>query len=333
MASTDQSHITIIAAALRQLYDPPARQPDEYQLLAGGMSGSFVYEVRLGDMRAVLKVTLPTSPHDALAQARREAWFYERLAPRVPLRVPRPLALDVDEARGIAILLNAYQPSPPAPCWIDRHYVEIASQLGRLHGSFWGKTAGLAAFQWLRPEPRQAMPERCRRASMTWRVMGEREALRDGVIPRRLQTVQRLLERLSALGQPQPIMPPTLCHGDCHTGNILHGSTGEWMWADWQAVHIGSGAEDISFFCQRTLAAGGTLPREAMVDAYRAAIAAEVEDAPAAERIERALAWAELTSWLLDWPPFLTNAPAHLLGHVLDRIDSVVDRLEINVGT
>jgi hypothetical protein len=331
MASTDQSHITIIASALRQLYDPPAPQPDAYKLLAGGMSGSFVYDVRLGDTRAVLKMTLPTSPHVALAQARREAWFYEHLAPRVPLLVPRPLALHVDEARGISILLNAYQPSPPAPRWSDRHYVEIASQLGRLHGSFWGKVAGLAAFQWLRPEPRPAMPVRCRQASMTWRDMGEREALRDGVIPRRLQTVQRLLERLSAREQPPPTMPPTLCHGDCHTGNILHGAAGEWMWADWQAVHIGSGAEDLSFFCQRALAAGGILPREAMVDAYRAAIAAEVEDVPTAERIEHALAWAELTSWLLDWPPYLTNAPAHKLGRVLDRIDSVVDRLEVNV--
>jgi hypothetical protein len=328
MTRNDTSHPTIIAEALQGLKRGPALRPDDYRLLAGGLSGSFVYAIRLAEELVVLKVTLPTSAPALLVQARREASFYQRLAPHVPLHVPRLLAASTSTARGVTVLLGAYQPAPPPPCWADRHYTEIAAQLGQLHGRFWGKADRLRTFRWLRPAPPHALSVRCHQATLAWQSISEREALDDGVMPRRLRAVLGLVARLPAL-DPPPSLPTTLCHGDCHPDNILRGRAGEWIWADWQAVRTGQGSEDLAFFWQRTQVAGGEVHREAMMSAYLTGLEAEGADAPTTRRLEQALAWAELTSWLLEWPPYLAAASPPQLRCVLDRIDDLIERLEI----
>jgi hypothetical protein len=331
MTLGDTAHPEIVAEALRELKQEPALPPDDYQLLAGGISGSFVYEVRLAEELVVLKVTLPTSAPTLLTQARREAAFYEHLAPRVPLHVPRLLRVSDSKAGGVSILLSACQPALPPPCWADGQYTEIAAQLGQLHGRFWGNTDRLWAFRWLRPAPHKSMSVRSHRAIATWRSIKGRDDLDDGAMPGRLRAVLGLLPRLPAL-RPPPPLPTTLCHGDCHPDNILRGQAGEWVWADWQAVRIGQGPEDLAFFWQRAEVVGGAVPREQMLSAYQTGLAAEGADAPTTRQLVQAVAWAEFTSWLLEWPPFLVAAAAPQLGYVLDRIDDLVEQLEIGAA-
>lgn len=329
MTSNDPSHLSLIAEALGDLGQGPALYPDEYRLLAGGLSGSSVYAIHLADERVVLKVTLPTSTPALLVQAGREASFYQRLAQDVPIAVPRLVATSTSKASGVAILLGACEPTPPLTAWTNRDYTDIAAQLGLLHGRFWGKADRLRTFRWLRPAPPTAPSIRYRRAMSAWRVMSERKELDDGMTPRRLQAVPDLMARLSGL-DPPPSLSETLLHGDCHPDNLLQSEAREWIWADWQAVRTGQGPTDLVFFWQRAEMAGGKIPRESMVSAYRTGLVVDGAETPTPDRLELALAWAEFTSWLLDWPPYLAGVSASRLGSVLDRMDDLIERLEIN---
>lgn len=328
LSHDEPSHPTIIAETLLDLKRDPTSRPNDYRLLAGGLSGSFVYAFHLAGERVVLKVTLPASTPALLHQARREAAFYQRLAPDIPLAVPRLLAASPSIAQGVAILLAADRPAPPLPSWTDRHYTEIATQLGQLHGRFWGKADRLRTFRWLRPGVPPALSVRCQQARLAWRVISNRDDLGDSETQRHLRAVPGLVTRLPGIVPPPPL-PDTLCHGDCHPENLLWRGMGEWIWADWQAVRTGQGPEDLTFFWQRAEMAGGDVPREAMLTAYRAGLAIEGAEAPTARQLEQALSWAEFRSWLLDWPPYLAGASASRLGVVLDRIDDLAGRLEI----
>ena len=328
MSHDDSSHPTIISDALRDLDLGQVSPPDAYQLLVEGGSGSSVYAFHIAGEQVVLKVTLPSSPPALLVQARREAGFYRRLAQEIPLAVSRLLAISAPESGSVAILLGAEEPAPPLPLWTERHYRDIATQLGQLHGRFWGAVDRLRTFDWLHPEAPPSLSDTCDEATSTWQFIGMRDDLGDSETRVRLRAIPGLVARLPALGPP-PALPDTLCHGDCHPGNLLRGKSGKWVWVDWQAVRIGAGSEDLAFFWQRAEMADGRVPRETMLDAYLTALEAEGAATPTAHQLERALAWAELRSWLLDWPPYLAHAAAPLLGVVLDRIDDLTGRLRI----
>ncbi len=327
--SNDPSHLSLIAEALGNLGYGPAVSPDEYRLVAGGLSGSSVYAIHLADERVVLKVTLPTSTPALLDQAGREASFYQRLAQDVPLAVPRLVATSTSKASGVAILLGACEPTPPLTVWTDRDYTDIAAQLGQFHGRFWGKADRLRTFRWLHPAPPTAPSIRFRQAMSAWRVMSERKELDDGMTLRRIQTIPDLMARLSRL-DPPPALPETLLHGDCHPDNLLQNQAREWIWADWQAVRTGQGPVDLAFLWQRAEIGGGHVPREAMAREYQTGLEVEGAETPMPDKLELALAWAEFTSWLLDWPPYLAGASACRIGSVLDRMDGLIERLEMS---
>ena len=325
----DRSHRTIIGDAMRDLNQTTDWRTDEYRLLTGGLSGSAVYVLQQAGEPVVLKVTSITSAPELLIQADREVAFYQHLAPGIPLTTPRLLAASSSRASGVAILLAASEPAPLISAWTESQYTEVAAQLGHLHGRFWGRTDRLHAFQWLRPDPPPAVPVRCNHAALVWQSISERDDLNAGMMPRRLRTVIGLVARIPALVAP-PALPKTLCHGDCHPDNLLRDETGGWIWADWQAVGIGQGAADLTFFWQRAEMAGGTVPRDAMLAAYLEGLEVEGADTPTPRQLDQALAWAELTSWLVDWPPFLGGVSSGQLGTVLDRIEDLTRRLVID---
>ena len=127
-----------------------------------------------------------------------------------------------------------------------------------------------------------------------------------------------------------PAMPTTLCHGDLHADNLLRGMGGEWIWADWQEVRLGPGVDDLAFFWARAFAvAGSPPPFDAMVRAYSAELQAVSGTQLEQERLAEALAWAELRSWLVDWPAYLGALPGATVERVLLQIDALIDRLGI----
>jgi Ser/Thr protein kinase RdoA (MazF antagonist) len=321
-------HEALAVAALRRLGRETAAAAPSVRLLAGGLSGSFVYSLDFPDEGAVLKLTLPSGERWAMARARREALFYRDLAARVPVVVPRVLGLDHDEVAGGAVLLAAYAPSTPPDRWTEHDYAQVARQLGRLHATFGDRTAASTMPAWLHAGPR-VTPARCRAAARAWGALGERDDLRDALAPSR-QRLERLVLAIPALDVRSTALPATLCHGDCHAGNLLRGPAGEWVWADWQEVRLGPGVDDLAFFWERAFAATeASPPYDAMVRAYGAGLEAAGGTPMPREELERALAWAELRSWLVAWPFYLGALPASRFERVLRRIETLIEWTEV----
>lgn len=318
----------LVEIALRRLGLERRTTPSTVRLLAGGLSGSSVFLLDLDGESAVLKLTLPGDCGQLMERAHREIRFYRELSSRVPLLVPRALGLDFNETEGATLLLAAYEPSPPPDQWTEQAYIQIAQQLGRFHATFCSESALAALPMWLRPKSHVALAQ-CRHAARQWQALSERADLHQVLEPYR-RRLEGLVMRISEMDLQMVTIPPTLCHGDCHAGNVLRGPTGEWIWADWQEVSLGPGIDDLAFFWQRAFMAADTPPPyDAMVRAYRAGLEAITERLISPKQLERNLAWSELRSWLVDWPGYLRALSTERIARAMQRITTLIDHIKI----
>ncbi len=325
--SNRRGHGTL-AAALRRIGREPAVDSLTSILLVGGLSGSSVHQLEVAGEIMVLKITTPSEDGQPMARARREVWFYRDLAARVPILVPRVLGLDLDERGGAVILLAAYTPSPLPDEWTKCSYVQIARQLGHLHATFIGREAVTTLPSWLRATPKVSIAQ-CRNAARTWRALSDRDDL-SMVFEHYLRKTARLAMRVRTLDARMFTLPTTLCHGDCHAGNLLQGPGGEWIWADWQDVRLGPGEDDLAFFWQRAFVAADTSPPyDAMVQAYGVGLMTGDGVQITFEQLVRAITWAELRSWLVAWPNYLRFLSTEQVERVLQRVDMLIGQLEL----
>jgi aminoglycoside phosphotransferase (APT) family kinase protein len=111
--------------------------------------------------------------------------------------------------------------------------------------------------------------------------------------------------------QPKP-RGPVLVHGDFRLGNLIVGPEGLRAVIDWERVHIGNPAEDLSWLCVKAWRFGadapvaGLGPREELLDAYRAAGGADVS-------LDE-LRWWEILGTLRWGVICMAQAQAHLSG-------------------
>ena len=319
-----EHHAVVVDQALRRLGRAVTLDATSLRLLAGGLSGAAVYRVDLAGAAVVLKITPASVPHGLLLRARHEALFYRDLATRVPVRGPRVLGLAGNSDSGIAILLDAHTPAPPPDAWQEQDFANAAREAGVLHATFRGSTAATLP-GWLRA--RETMTsERCQHAAELWWTLGRRDDLGDAVRPVQPQ-INRLLDQLPERDLRYADLPATLCHGDFHPGNLLRSATGEWIWLDWQDVRFGLGVDDLTFFWQRAFAAMDTSPPYGkMVQAYLDGLQTGNDSLIDPGHLEQELAWSEVRSWLVDWPPFLGFLPPHRVKRIMERISSLLDR-------
>jgi len=95
-------------------------------------------------------------------------------------------------------------------------------------------------------------------------------------------------------------------------------------------VRLGPGVDDLAFFWQRAFVAADTPPPyDAMVQAYAAGLATVDGPPVSREQLDRVLAWAELRSWLVDWPSYLGDLSTVRMERVLQRIDTLTRQLEL----
>lgn len=327
MSECEQSE-SIVTAALRRLGQEPVTTSLSSRLLAGGLSGSSVHSIELAGQAMVLKMTRPSEDRRLLERASQEVRFYRDLAKRVPVMIPDVLGFDVNETEGAILLLAAYTPSPPPHDWAEYQYREVVGELGRFHATFESQANRSRLPDWLRPKPR-VMGAQCQHAVHLWTVLGEQQDLQRFLEPS-LSKIASLVMGVPALDAQTISLPTTLCHGDCHASNLLRGPAGEWIWADWQDVRLGPGVDDLAFFWQRAFVAADTPPPYAtMVRAYRAGLESVDGILIPHQHLERALAWSELSGWLVDWPGFLKALPTARVADVVQRIDSLIGQLEL----
>lgn len=325
---TTGHHNLIAGAMLRLGFDPNALL--DYAVLPGGISGSHTYRLRFPHDDLILKLTAPDSAPFVVERAAREISFYRELAAWIPLCVPRVIALETGPAAGSAILLAACEPTPPASLWSSTHVLEMAGQLGRFHATFWNKTGGLSTFHWLRqPRPATSVGE-IRAALGAWQRLCSQARFATTLTEAFFRWLSQLLERIEAIDGIVHSLPPTLCHGDCHTANLLRAPSGELIWADWQEVGIGRGPEDLSFFFQRATADGAAIDTDAVTATYHAALQAGVGAPVDLDAIHRVTATSELRTRLLYWPAYLTPASTEQVAGVVDRLRLLARQLQLD---
>jgi hypothetical protein len=244
----------------------------------GGQSGAGIFAARTATgAAAYLKVTA------AGPAARRELRFYREVAPVVPVRTP-PLLASLDHEDGVALLLADAGRTHDPGCWPPQRWSELGAALAALHAMP------------VPPEPR-----------WRWRDEGI-SAVGETFWTGRLPELADVVADRARLRAAIDALPPVFVHGDCHTGNLLHGPGGL-VFCDWQSARVGSPAADLAFLSVRAAPTGATVP-PALLDAYLRGSPAD----PTALR--RALIAEELTTFVHHWPP---HAP-HNTPTGIDRV-------------
>ena len=291
-----------------------------HELTSEGISGSRVYRVWLGGHDAVFKVTDAEAPPWVLQRARRELSFYHTLASQVPLRVPELLGSCDDDVVGTCLLLARYDPTPPPAQWPADDATEVARQLARLHASFWGATRQLAAYTWLRRPPAHTDEEAVIHARDEWHALSRSDRFSALFSPDVCRALDSGLERTPMLDAAIQALPETLCHGDCHVGNLLRDPQGRFVWTDWSEVGFEVGPTDLSFLIQRANAEGARFSVDELSAAYHRRLVEAVGQAVSVDAIRRVMDASELRTRLLEWPHYLGWATAETVSDMLARI-------------
>lgn len=261
--------------------------------LSGGASGAGVFGLDVDGQAAVLKIA--TNPHPT--EPGRELRLYRELAGRLPVDTPHVLASTTSGENDILLLTRAVR-IPPARDWALATWIEVAAQLGRLHRTL--DRAELESLAWLKPGPVDPVADERRQL---WRDT----PCSDIAVP--------LLDDLDRLRAAAVTPPLCLIHGDCHAGNLLLGSAGELLWADWQDVTYRHGPEDLALLWQRAEFNGARPPREAMLAAYAGSRGIELDTT-----LRRAVTADELLLLLTGWPGFLLQRPSPGRSALFDRL-------------
>lgn len=326
MAFVGESYIDLIHNCLHRMGID--RSVLGYEEQGCAISGSHTFRLEFACEPTVLKVTLADSAPHVVQRARRELAFYRTLAADAPLRVPRVLASCADED-GFCLLLALHEPTPRPAAWTAEACDQAAREMARLHARFWGKTERLAELDWLRRPTGRTTASEIERARKAWRNLGRQERL-QGVLNRPFYcSLEAGLARVAELDDLLRSLPLTLCHGDCHMGNLLYDAEGQLVWADWHEVGLGRGPGDLSFFLQRAHAAGSTVSTERMVETYHRQLRADVAYCVSRAAIRRVMGASELRTLLLQWPHYLIGAPTEQVAEMVERINVLAGQLAL----
>lgn len=288
-----------------------------YRLLAGGVSGVSTYLVEFENEPVVLKLAMED---DEVSKTRtlREIYFYEQLAPRVPLPTP-PLVLSSADGGAPWFCLRAWKAPPPVAQWPMARYRNIASQLAQMHKAFLGRFDELQSLAWLTRRDQPTTPQVIESAQDAWQVLSESHApFFERLTP---STIEGYLAQIGSLDAVMGELPVTLVHGDCHHGNLLVDPGERWAWSDWQEVGIGHGPSDLSFFFQRAAMAGAAVPEADALSSYAESLARPGGSSASIAEVARYVHADELRTLLAGWPHFLGFVPPDSFRLALHRIE------------
>lgn len=260
---------------------------------------------------------------------------------------------------GTALLLRAYRSPQPVAAWAQSQYEEVARQLAGLHALYWGKTDKLEKHDWLRRSSDDFSRFK-EGAHSSWRGLWSQERLAAVFDAPVISRIERALEELtsqstsSVPAAPESTaettsvrksdrrsacqsafdasrsfgLPLMLCHGDAHHENLLVRDDGALVWSDWQEVGIGYGPDDVSFFYQRAVAAGGKVDWAAMLRAYHAELERLTGETIDLSALRRRAAFYEATTRLYHWPAYLQQAPESVVRAHVSRVMDLLSELD-----
>ncbi|MDJ0852177.1 MAG: hypothetical protein QNK04_27725 [Myxococcota bacterium] len=189
-----------------------------------------------------------------------ETTFCERLASRVPIRVPRVYAVSRSGARFVLLLENLRE-LPGVRLFINRDMAAGTSPdrarmclrtFAELHAAFWG---------WSAEEREAALPARLHthlapgnremtRALNAASIAPARRAAPDLFRPEHAELCRLAIEKWDALTEVWYAEPLTLIHGDSHLANCFEYPTPEGPrmgMLDFQGLQWGQGVRDVQY--------------------------------------------------------------------------------------
>lgn len=187
----------------------------------------------------------------------REIRFYEELAHRVPVRVPRRYYSAMDLERGDFVLLledlGALRLGDQlASCTIDEAATAVRA-LGKLHAAFWQKPE-LERLDWM-PYTNDPVQKSAQDSyAKAWQPFVDNFG--PQVPTETLRTAERLGSRICDILDRFVEPPRTIIHGDFRLDNLFFGQAGDsepLAIIDWQIASRGRGAFDVAYFLSGSL--------------------------------------------------------------------------------
>ena len=267
--------------------------------LAGSMSHSGVYKVRINNRDAVLKINSAGQEQDL---ARHELAFYQSLAVDVPVQTPK-LLQTIDTDQLTALVLTAHGQTWPAAAWDDAGWLGLARELADLHSFPVPDGAPWDSIPWLERVLDQPPVEV---ADNYWSQTPAGPSL--GTV---LDDTNLLAAALAAVSR-------CFIHGDCHVGNLLLDGP-HVVWVDWAVAGLGWPAIDLAALWGRAHSDGATPPYDKMLNTYAAHRGIDEND------LRRSMLAALLTTLLFGWPEYAhyhsTTEQERTTQHLIDLLE------------
>lgn len=320
-----RAHEDVIAECLRVL--GVAEQPQRFELRREREPATYV--LVFAARHAVLKLVPATGAPAALDEARRELHFHRRLAPHVPLAVPRLLASADDSGFGACGLWTAHAPVKPALFWMEADVMESVEQLAQLHAAYWARAGRLTEHDYLRRATPERLEARIREAYAAWRGLKADGRCSGVLTDQTFVALREALLEFAVVEKASRALPATLVHGDPGADNLQRGATGHLVWAGWGKVGVGRGADDLAALF-RSLAAGSASPPPARALAhYHAHLRIVLGDVVPMGAIQRSLDAAELRDKLLEAPARLADGPVQAVADTVFRALALAKKLAV----
>lgn len=248
----------------------------------GGMSGAMLLEAQTtSGAPVVVKVTELSNPAEA-GQGRRELYVYTEISRRVAIPSPRMVAAQ-ETGEWVAIAVERLERVEPAEAWTAAQWEDLASLLGRMHGSSRDVESVPPA---LDLSSRHEQGGLLLFARQLWSTPDDEDRLK------------RVVDDLASLRAAVDESPRSFVHGDCHLGNVVLTSAGRPLLVDWASARVGPSVGDLAFALTRAAAVADTVPRRQAIDAYTAA--ADVD----ADRTRRTVTAHQLLILVEQYPEF-----------------------------
>lgn len=210
--------------------------------------------------------TWPRSFANTLGFWSLECLFCDRVAPHIPIRVPKVYAVAEQGARFVLVMENLYE-AVDARMFINRDMAagttperaeRVLRSFAEMHAHFWN---------WSKSNREALLPE----AFNTYTAPSRRgvtpmlnaaalnpahKAAPDLVSERLVETCRIALGKWDAVLEGWYQGPLTLVHGDSHLGNCFEYPTDEGLrvgMIDFQAVHWSKGMRDVQYFLINSL--------------------------------------------------------------------------------
>lgn len=204
--------------------------------------------------------------------ARREAWFLGDVGPSLALDVPRLRGVSHDDGSDRAVVVMDHVAGGQGDVLEDTPVEAVERLVGglaELHERFTG--GGPAVPRGIPAVVRSAAPPRFTlRPSRVRDLRRHRPDLLDEATEHVLRGMARAAEDA---WQHLSAGPRTVVHGDVHADNVLLRPDGRPVLLDWEAIHVGTAAEDVARLAVvRT--DGGPIGPDRVVAAHAAAVTA-----------------------------------------------------------